>query len=84
MLLIKTRQNSQNMAFVGLSTRKGVCAICKTDFPKGTHVYFDATKTPGNHLAHKECFDEILQTRGPRKTKGKVGIQSTERLDPPF
>lgn len=73
------------MPYTAKTTRKGVCAICSKEFPKGTIVYFDATKSQGKHLAHKACYDKLLAERGgPKKPTGPVEIRSREKLDPPF
>ena len=71
------------MAYLGLTTRDGSCAICDKRVPKGTLVYFDRTKSQGNHLAHKECYDDL---RASRDVQPKAGteILSHEKLDPPF
>lgn len=71
------------MAYTGITTRAGKCAICKKDFPKGVLVYFDATKRQGSHLAHKQCFDDLRASRDKQPAPGKE-IQSKELLDPPF
>lgn len=68
-------------------TRAGTCAICKKALPVGTNVYFDATKSQGNHLVHILCFKNLMETRGrlPKDPKApKPTVKSTEPLDPPF
>lgn len=76
------------MAYTGITTRNGRCAICKTGFPSGTLVYFDATKRQGSHLAHKKCWDDLRESRraanAPVVKPVKPQILSEEPLDPPF
>ena len=75
------------MAYTGVLTRTGRCAICKTDMPIGETVYHDPTKRQGSHLAHVKCWDDLLATRkaqGITKPRGKTEKLSSEPLDPPF
>jgi hypothetical protein len=76
------------MTYQGITTRAGMCAICKVALPTGTLVYFDSTKRHGSHLAHPQCWEPLRDARraeGPQTgRKPKAVKQSAESLDPPF
>lgn len=75
------------MAYIGVLTRSATCAICKNSIDVGEHVYHDATKSQGSHLAHKDCWDTLRKSRPStfeKKRNSQREIKSTEPLDPPF
>lgn len=75
------------MAYTGVLTRIGRCAICKMDMHIGETVYHDPTKRQGSHLAHVKCWDDLLADRkakGVTTPRGSREILSTEPLDPMF
>lgn len=71
------------MAYLGKTRKPGTCAICKKPFPAGEIVYFDGTKSKGNHLAHKSCLD-ALNAKRPYPKVSTGPIVTVEELDPPF
>lgn len=71
------------MAYVGVTTRAGKCAICKKSIPKGTFVYCDSTKNQGSHLAEVPCYDRLRASRDKQPPRGREA-KSSEPLDPPF
>ena len=70
--------------YTGVTKESGICPICKKKFPTGTLVWFDSSKSQGNNLAHKVCFDELRASRGDITIKRTRKVLSSVTLDPPF
>lgn len=77
------------MAYIGVMTRKGTCAICAKGLPVGENVYHDPSKDQGSHLVHTKCWEDLKESRkgsiDPYEKKKKPSPKlSTEPLDAPF
>ncbi len=73
------------MTYLGISKIKGICAICKNNYPKGSQVYHNPLKSKGNHIAHRECWETLIRERGIQVSTGpKSEVVSSEKLDPTF
>lgn len=71
------------MPYIGIAKREGTCPICSEKFQAGVLVYFDSTKSQGNHMAHRVCYDDLRASRDEQPPLGKE-VKSHEELDPPF
>lgn len=70
--------------YTGVTKTKGNCPICKKNFPIGTLVWFDSSKSDGNNLVHKVCYDDLRASRGDATIGKRSKVKSSVDLDPPF